>query len=641
MRCASVLAVLLIAGHAAAQEGMNVAGVTSLGTRYSGSTRVEVVGGKKLVKAFLHIDGVKGDDGLEGTVRLKAEVPDALRERKVVGIELLEQAPSIGATGALEGLTATDAKRFTLVPVLETNLTVEIVQGDGSTWDPQQEFLVGQRIELLAKVVTTTGDAVPDDAAKVQWTLPEGAWLRAYTVTTEQGSDGSALSFVHGRPAPGVAGDWLSGAPRYLGVVRLESEKLAPEHTQARALSFYWTREGTPTIGVEATPLSTAGQRVSLAPVASSVQVAVRRSDRPARDLFTRPLPGTFGELLPQHSNWHANYQGTDQFIYFHREMLRFYNSWRKLFGYLPVSAQLDPAEPGYGLSVDGFPYLTEQGGAIPSFRHQATSLKGFATAAQLGDDLESPYHNRGHGTIAAHPRGDPDMGSVARAPRTELFYQWHTKIDDVALEWEYLQEQGALDGIPFGAGAPKGIKGRIDGTGLWEVKRAGQLVGMAGLTPTRSGFSLLAKGPELEWTTTARWTANGAVLLPGSVDGGAASFGSPSGSVSGASDGKSFSVGSFRLERVTPPPFAFDVPGISVQQGTPFQVTLRAQAPPFEASSLVFVDGGFALLGTEDRGPGVIEVNLFGAEPGEHLITARLRGVAEPVATFVFNVVP
>ncbi|MBI3073085.1 MAG: type VI secretion system tube protein Hcp [Deltaproteobacteria bacterium] len=58
-----------------------------------------------------------------------------------------------------------------------------------------------------------------------------------------------------------------------------------------------------------------------------------------------------------------------------------------------------------------------------------------------LGDDLESPWHGAGISTLGST---DPRQSTAPAAPRSEVFFMWHTKIDNVGRDWEHITVSGA-----------------------------------------------------------------------------------------------------------------------------------------------------------------------------------------------------
>lgn len=312
----------------------------------------------------------------------------------------------------------------------EAQFDVIIERADGKALEGEDaEFLVGQKVELRARLEAKEGGSVPSSVDSWKWTVP-GSVIKSYALDIEA----SQANIWQGRADPSNSSDM------HVGTVQITTENLGKEDRSAETISFYWKNEGQNrkvTVKVEAGDVKATGE----------AEIQVRRSDIPAREVYTEPanFSGNW-EILPQHSAWHSNFDGTHRFIYFHREFLRAYNVWRELFGYLPIEAVESTDEPGGGLEKPT--YLTEAGGTEESSQHGAKKLADFESITALGDDLESPWHNRGHGVESSRvidgERPNSDMSSVARAPKCEVFFKWHTKIDNTAREYEYVKSQNA-----------------------------------------------------------------------------------------------------------------------------------------------------------------------------------------------------
>ncbi len=308
----------------------------------------------------------------------------------------------------------------------ERTFEVEIVDENGAAVTEENQWLVGGEVKLNFRIKVTEEESTEEDPITdediedIQWAVP-GQKIKTFRQDEPEGSDPYEHNLEH-TVTPFTAA-----------------------HLKERELSFFWTDEG------EGREIKLTLRAKGGATAEATVAVSTIRHDNPARELYmaTGTVPSNIGDsILPRHSAWHFEYSGTERFILFHRNWLKGYNQWRETFGYLKVEAVESTDEPGGGLTPPS--YLTVEGGSEESPRHDAKKLTDFETLSNLGDDLESPWHNMGHGVEArrtidgARPNGD--MMSVARAPLTEVFFIWHTKIDNKAAEWEYLKAQGGGD---------------------------------------------------------------------------------------------------------------------------------------------------------------------------------------------------
>ncbi len=301
-----------------------------------------------------------------------------------------------------------------------------VTHADGSPLELRTAVLVGEKVELAVRV-TYAGSPVAD--AQILWEVP-GRTIKSYSLDVSP--DETIWEGRRGTPA---------GEDMHAGQVVLHRQSLREEDRRRRAITFYWTDEAP---GRAVTVTVWRGRERARA----SATFDVARSATPARDVYTAPekLSANW-EVLSHHASWHREFRGEERFVLFHREFLRAYNAWRELFGYLPVEAVTSPDEPGGGLEPPS--YLTEEGGRSRLTMDdgvEVVRLADFASLRQLGTAIESPWHNSGHGVEARRmiggERPNSDMASVLRAPTCEVFYQWHTRVDAVAREWEYLKSR-------------------------------------------------------------------------------------------------------------------------------------------------------------------------------------------------------
>jgi hypothetical protein len=687
---------LALAPAADAQQRFTVDDTTNLGTPFKGQVIIRGTG----LEARITIKGV------ERKQRYTVEIPE---DRTVKSIDIVEIAavtsasngtlpngtPTVGATGVLERLgdgpteagsgsddpaptktakTFKDPKNFRLVPILEgSTYTPRIVNADGSDLDPEKEWLVGSEFTVKGALFASS-EAETGLNATYRWSV-EGKQLASYTVSVGK-YKGEEIVFYHGRP------DLEDAYSRYRNIVDIsrtplgfgvESVELSAKHLNADALTLFWKTEGagarkvTLRADVEVNGFK---ERYE-----TEVAIKVRRSDNPARYIFScegkRALPGGL-DVLPNHEQWHYNYRGTDKFIFFHREFLRFYNNFRDLFGYLPVMEEFDPAGPAFGEDLANYTYLTETGGTQTSPQHAATKLADFKNISDLGDDLESPFHNRGHGTIS---RFKSDMGGVRTAPMCEVFFKWHTKVDNVALDYQDLKEAEVL--------ANEVIEEKLakantlspdpdapefeDMSGLWResgkapdgtsytamtaIKKTGhniyKLFGK-GKLETGAGFSYSAQGrrnseTEFEVLHDTKTRGLAGRMLPDvtSVPAIKAKYALSAKKFTG-----SFSIGdktgeaTYRL--ADDPAVTFDPPSLILRSGQ--RGTVKVSVTPPETLDMVWVtDDGFMINGgvKKNRREGAKLIRLEGQAPGEFKLVALLSQGGHELSGITVTVVP
>ncbi len=430
-------------------EAFDVEGATDADRTFQGRAWTEDGEDGRVAIAVLALDGIDGEQ------RLQAPAPG---DRPLSGIQVKEREAADGAADSLEDLLNEDEDEasgvsFELVPVFgdadpvvegegdgeddgdepaaPAAPRVEIVWADdGSDVEDGHEVLVGQKVALKVALYGADGAALPaEDVFFVRWHVP-GSLIKDYhhDVISEE-------TIWQGRAS------FEDGEDMHKGQIDTKVVSMLQDDYEKADLSFYWTSEAQ---GREVRVLVRARTGEVLR---ASATLNIRRSDIPARELYTAAgMISSNWEVLPNHSQWHFNFSGEDRFILFHREFLRGYNNWRSIFGYLPVEAVTDIEQPGGGLEKPS--YLTIEGGEQTSGRHDANKLADFETMTQLGDDLESPWHNRGHmvesSRVVDGARPNSDMGSVLNAPKCEVFFQWHTKVDNVGLEWEWVKANEA-----------------------------------------------------------------------------------------------------------------------------------------------------------------------------------------------------
>ena len=332
------------------------------------------------------------------------------RLREIFGIEV---PPANGGDTGLGNGGNTQPPAPTFRVIVEKN--------DGSALTGV-EYLVGEKVELRARIEPLTAGGTVPTIESHNWTVP-GSSIKSYSLDIITGF----TDIWNGRPGQ-------TGNARHANMLTLTQAALAEADRQAANISFYWTSEGQ-------NRRVTCRVRAGGAEATGEGTINVRRSTNPARDLYnnTSKFSGNWDTRL-NHSSWHPAFTGTDRFIYFHREYLRGYNVWRQLFGYPAHVATADPAAPGSGEfgGQNAKPtYLTTAGGTERSSQHNAQRLADFANADQLGDDLEDPWHNTGHGMEGDKDPANTDMYNPSIATRCEVFYIWHTRVDNVARDWE------------------------------------------------------------------------------------------------------------------------------------------------------------------------------------------------------------
>ncbi len=302
---------------------------------------------------------------------------------------------------------------------------VIVEKNDGSSL-AGVEYLVGERVQLRARIEPLATGGTAPSVQTWQWSIP-GSTIKSYSL--DKANEAGLPSVWEGR-------DGQENLARHLNTIVLTQAALVGADLQSQNISFYWTNEGQ-------NQNVTCRVRAGGAEATGSASVNVRRSTNPARDLYTNTsrFSGNWNPM-DEHGMWHS-FDGTDRFIFFHREYLRGYNSWRQLFGYPPHVATNDPAAPGSGQFNGGNAkptYLTVAGGTATSPVHRVTRLGAFATISDLGTDLERQWHNAGHGQEVRKDAANADMADPGIATRCEVFYIWHTRVDNVAVEYEGLR---------------------------------------------------------------------------------------------------------------------------------------------------------------------------------------------------------
>ena len=618
-----------------------VTGETDKGTPYEG--KVKAQDGKVLAR--LSIQGIKKKQRFEATIPA---------HKRLIGITLTETKVASGLTAQLDPSRAsrTEGDRsFTMTPLVESDLKLVVVNADGSELDLEREYLIGQKVELKAFLTTRTGTTaeITSLAASYAWRVP-GEQVKSYDVQMKT-EDGEKLQFVHGRRDK-------AGAERYEEIIGITSEPLASKHLQDQSLSFHWRSEGAGPVTIKVRADVTVDGAVER--LVGEVALKVRRDPNPARHVFTKgELPGGF-EVLPNHAGWHSAYRGTDKFIMFHREFLRFYNSWRTMFGYLKIMAEFDPTKPGYGEEIANYTYLTEEGGTTESPFHKASKLADFESISELGDDLESPFHNRGHGSISRNDNLD-NMGSVAKAPTCEEFFQWHTKVDNVALDYEDLMDEQTL--TKSGPKAPI-FKEREDDpefpdlSGMWSVTgtlpNGDAFTGDAVVSKTGKNLYFIqglgsVSDQGLLWKADAIRTADGLQvqhhtdvkgiagrILPGHT--GELPAITATYTIEKAGDGeKGFGggysletdrgakVGTIKYTRGATPTVVFDPPQVTIRAGETVEV--KVTATPATSMPMIWVeDTGWMIQGVKmNRAAGAKLVRLEGQGTGFYKLVVRL----------------
>ncbi len=446
----TTIASISVPDRAAAEDqaAKPVSGTTSGGKKFSGTVAVR---GDQVI-AEVDIEGA-------GKQTLTAA---ASGDRPVDTITIKEGGRSAdGAQDRLDGLLDEDGNprgeatpTFEMTPVfgaapapepdeVPTGFDVEIVRKSGAALDPTQEYLVGEKVELKAQLKAKDGAPVPPiDQVSFAWRVP-GSQVK--DLNLELTVTGTTLWDGRKSGAP--------GEDRYIDIVDVKSTALAAADKRAQEIAFFWKTEGSGRQEISVTVRSRDGYSAD-----AKATILVKRSPYPARQVFTvaAKTPASFS-ILPEHDTWHARYGGGSRFIQFHREWLRMYNAWRAVFGYATVRAEFRSGRPGYGVAKPGYLRASgrnERGHTVRasparSNTHNARKLTDFDTIDDLGDDLESPWHNDGHVAIwqsrtgfdAASAEDEfkerENMIRTSTAPASDLFYRWHTKVDEVAKEWE------------------------------------------------------------------------------------------------------------------------------------------------------------------------------------------------------------
>ncbi len=338
-------------------------------------------------------------------------------------IRRLREIFGIDTPPASGGNTGLGTGGNTQPPPADFRVIVERNDGTALT-GTAAEFLVGEKVELRARVEPLAAGGTAPSISSWQWTIP-GSTIKSYALDL----DASQSNLWSGRSGQ-------TGAARHMNSLSLTQASLADADKRAQTISFYWTSDG------QGRRVTCTARAANNAEATGEATINVRRSENPARDLYTNAakFSGNW-PILENHDAWHDDadgFYGTDRFIYFHREFLRGYTLWRQLFGYPPHVAVQDIGQPGGGIAKPS--YLTAAGGTETSQRHSARRLGDFASASDLGDDLENPWHDFGHGAESGRTingsQPNRDMRSTLHATKCEVFYMWHQKIDDVALEY-------------------------------------------------------------------------------------------------------------------------------------------------------------------------------------------------------------
>ncbi len=431
------------AGPAMAGKRERIVGETSAGRAFAGWFWTETRATGRVCVAEIALHGV-------GTRRLEAPAPGDGPVSKLV---VNERATARGAAGSLGALLTEDHAEgqiaFELVPVLghdderaspghdeaedasprSTPPTLEIVWDGGDLVAEGAQVLVGERLALVARVVRNGEVLDSGELLHVRWEV-RGAAIKSYRHDVV----GDPLWQV--RALPG-------GSAAHAGRVETTVEPLLASSLASPRLAFYWTAEGGREVRVRARTRSGEVLR-------ARVDLSVRRSAQPARDLYAIGTVSANWSVRDEHQRWHDRHEGGDRFVAFHRELLRAYDDWRSIFGYAPVRARGDASLPGGG--VDRPSWFTEEGGDASSPVRGRAALGEFQTLSELGDDLE---HWCALGLLAESERrvgDDPESWRIAdpwQGPTHAAFYAWLRAVDDVAREWEWLDAASAPRHIP------------------------------------------------------------------------------------------------------------------------------------------------------------------------------------------------
>ncbi|MEO6612390.1 MAG: hypothetical protein ABIT05_06615 [Chitinophagaceae bacterium] len=191
-------------------------------------------------------------------------------------------------------------------------------------------------------------------------------------------------------------------------------------------------------------------------------------TDEPKMDWFREdPL------LNAHHTHWHQVYRDNqrdrhgEMFLYMHQQMIARYNTERIALELNEVNPYDDLHQPisiGYLAGPDGRLSLAIGGDRQPDAFVNPDLANGLLTqrerlsqaidrgnfdinpaapdslreetraASRLGWELESGYHNSGHGVIASI--NDGVMGATIFAIRDVVFWEWHKGIDNLGARW-------------------------------------------------------------------------------------------------------------------------------------------------------------------------------------------------------------
>lgn len=246
---------------------------------------------------------------------------------------------------------------------------------------------------------------------------------------------------------------------------------LAAADLSAASVGFYWVpaaaefepNNGPFTRNVSLNVTDTAGGNCT---VSASFTVERNMTDitRQAEDFYTSnhraattTTPG-YGHVVDEHIFWHQFVAGGPpnwlDFLPWHGEFLRRFDTWRQQFGYLKVSPWYPgrplPTGPQFdadaGLRLVYVPddnriptYYTLTGGPTndPFIAGTHRKLADYATLSDLNDSFEFNFHGQVHCNIG------PDVGDFwgtsglgygsmcnASSPKDTMFWRWHGFID-------------------------------------------------------------------------------------------------------------------------------------------------------------------------------------------------------------------
>jgi hypothetical protein len=309
----------------------------------------------------------------------------------------------------------------------------------------------------LAPTAATTfnfGEHVILTAAATGFTIATHAW----TVEGPTIKDYNEYLGTKDSPAPATPIPWSTTA-------------LAPADLSAATVGFYFVPAAAqfePNNGPFARNISLTVTKSGGGDCTVSISVTVERNvasiTRQAEDFYTSNHRATtatnplHGRIVDEHIYWHQSVGSGPptwlDFLAWHGEFLRRFDTWRELFGYrkvtpwypgrpLPTGPQFD-ADAGlrqvYVADNNRIPtYYTITGGTgnDPNVGAARKKLADYASLAEFNGSFEGNFHGQVHCNIGANigsffGTSGVGYGSMCNAssPKDPMFWRWHGFID-------------------------------------------------------------------------------------------------------------------------------------------------------------------------------------------------------------------